>query len=104
MILVGHDLFTAAEIIESNAAIAIARGIFAQVGIYLHLTGNFGITAAEAGANVTIDSEWEAVDLTEDWGVANHALDLFVVWRMQRSVRWYFCCEWLLRQEETPTA
>ena len=79
MILVGRELFTAAQIVESNAAMAIARGIFAQVGIYLHLTGTSGITAAQAGANLTIDNEAEAVDLTADWTIPNNALDLFVV-------------------------
>jgi hypothetical protein len=82
VILVGRGLFTAADIAETYAAVAIARDIFAQVGLYLRVAGTFGLTPAQAGANLTIDSDAEAIDLTADWTIANRALDLFVVREM----------------------
>jgi hypothetical protein len=88
LILVGRALFTAADITETNAALAIARGIFARVGIYLRVAATFGITAAQAGANLTIDNDSEAADLTADWTFPNRALDLFVVRHMNGAAGW----------------
>ncbi|MGV1028287.1 MAG: zinc-dependent metalloprotease family protein [Dermatophilaceae bacterium] len=88
VILVGHDVFTAADRTETNDALRIARDIFAKVGIEIREAGRFGITAAEAGANLTVDSLAEARDLTDDWTVDNNAADLFVVRVMNGADGW----------------
>jgi len=88
VILVGHDVFTAADHANTDDAMSRARDIFAQVGLDLREVGRFGITAAQAGANLTIDSNAEASDLTSDWTVHNAALDLFVVRVMNGAEGW----------------
>ena len=88
VILVGNDVFTAADRTETDGAVAIARQIFAQVRLDLRVVGTFGITAAQAGANLTVDSNAEARDLTDDWTVGNNALDLFVVRVMNGADGW----------------
>jgi hypothetical protein len=88
VILVGHDVFTAADRAETDAALRIAHDIFAKVRLDLREAGRYGITAAEAGANLTIDNGSEASDLTSDWTVPNNALDLFVVRVMNGADGW----------------
>ncbi len=77
VILVGSDNFTAAHRVQTDDSIAIARSIFAKVGLDLSVVGRFRIP--DAGGYETIDSASEAADLTSDWTVPNDALDLFVV-------------------------
>jgi hypothetical protein len=88
VILVGHDQFTAADHTETNSALDIARGVYAKVGIEIREVGRFGITAAQAGANLTVDSLAEARDLTDDWTVDNGAADVFVVRVMNGADGW----------------
>jgi hypothetical protein len=64
VILVGRELFSAADKAVTNAAMAVAASIFVRVGIALRVAGTFGLTAAQAGPNLTLDSLDEAVDLT----------------------------------------
>jgi hypothetical protein len=88
VILVGSDLFDAANRTETDDAIVIARNIFLNVRLDLQVRGRFVISSADAGANLTIDSLAEATDLTGDWTVGNDALDLFVVRVMNGADGW----------------
>jgi hypothetical protein len=88
VILVGNDTFTAGDRQRVRDSLAIVRQIYAQVSIGLDRVSWFGIPAADAGANAVIDSQAEAVDLTDDWTCANDSLDLFVVRTMNGADGW----------------
>jgi len=88
VILVGSDNFTAGNRTQVTDSIAIARSIYANVSLQIRTLSFFGITAAQAGAKEVIDSASEASDLTADWTVPNHAVDLFVVRVMNGADGW----------------
>jgi hypothetical protein len=88
IILVGVENFTAVNQTKVGNSLQRARDIYAKVGLQIRTVTWWSISAAEAGANETIDSEAEASDLTSDWTVPNHALDLFVVRAMNGADGW----------------
>ena len=78
VILVGSDLFTLADQIEVLDAIQRTRTIYATIGLTVHEAW-FGISQAAAKGREFIDDDGEAEALTNEWTVANHALDVFFV-------------------------
>jgi hypothetical protein len=55
------------------------RNIYATVGIGIGRVERYSITAAQANGRQNIDSDDEAVTLTDEWTVPNNALDVFFV-------------------------
>ena len=78
VILVGHELFTAADRTEVSAAIQRTRAIYATVGINVSELW-WQISVAQARGREFIDDDGEAEALTNEWTVPNHALDVFFV-------------------------
>lgn len=80
IIRVGEENFTATEKTRVfNALRSSAGSIYQQQDLDIGTIRTFIISVAAAGGYVTINSNSEAEDLTEDWTVANDALDMFVV-------------------------
>ncbi len=88
VILVGVDNFTQADRTEVVGALNIARDIYAKVALQVRTVQWYGVSAADAGAFEIIDSSSEAHDLSNDWTVPNHAIDLFVVRVMNGADGW----------------
>jgi hypothetical protein len=78
VILVATENFTPALMTQLGASLAGARAIYADVGLQIRNENYFHIDVADAGTYANMDKS-EAPDLTADWTVPNHALDLFVV-------------------------
>jgi hypothetical protein len=79
MILVGSDLFTAAEAAGMDYAVLKSRTIYKQADMTVGRIKYFAITVAEANGREIIDNDSEAAKLTDEWTVHNNALDVFVV-------------------------
>lgn len=80
IIRVGEGNFTSAEKTRVfNALRNSAGSIYQQQDIDIGNIGTYVISVADAGGYVTINSNDEAEDLTEDWTVPNDAIDMFVV-------------------------
>lgn len=78
-ILVGADLFSDADFQEVDHAVHTTRALYAQVGLALGSVEFWAIPVANARGREHIDDNSEAVALTDEWTVPNHALDLFFV-------------------------
>jgi len=88
LILVANDLFTAAERKELKDALAVARSIYAKVGLSIREVAYYGISSADAGDLAVIDSNAEATDLTQRWTVDNGYHDVFIVRSMNGADGW----------------
>jgi hypothetical protein len=71
--------FSDAEEQEIDTAVQIMRNIYATVGIGIGRVERYSITAAQANGRQNIDSNDEAITLTDEWTVPNDALDVFFV-------------------------
>jgi hypothetical protein len=78
-IFVGVELFTNADIQEVVDAIQRTRNIYATVGLTVDQVQFWSIPLARARGRENIDDDGEAVALTDEWTVPNHALDVFFV-------------------------
>ena len=78
-IFVGVDLFTDADIQEVVGAIQRTRNIYATVGLTVDQVQFWSIPLGSARGRENIDDDAEAVALTDEWTVPNHALDVFFV-------------------------
>lgn len=78
VILVGRELFTSADLQEVSAGVQRARTIYATIGLGV-TEAWFEIPLADARGREFIDDNGEAVALTDEWTVPNHALDVFFV-------------------------
>ncbi len=78
VLLVGWELFTAADRLEVSQAIQRTRAIYATVGLTVYEDW-YGIPLAYARGREFIDDDGEAAALTDEWTVHNHALDVFFV-------------------------
>lgn len=79
LILVGVESFTDSDQAEIDAAVQATRDIYATVNLGVGRARRFVITTKEANGRDNIDSDGEADDLTAEWTVENHALDVFFV-------------------------
>ena len=81
LFLVGHEpgftgAFTEANCQRMQAAIDVARDLYAQVGFGIRKLYWRYIPSAEAGGYTVVDAA-EATDLTEDYSGPNDGLDVF---------------------------
>lgn len=88
LIAVGRDRFSTAQIDQMLNSTTGARQIYAQAGLNIGVVRRYAISAAQAGALEIIDSEAEARQLSNDWTVPNHALDVFVVKSLNGADGW----------------
>jgi reprolysin-like metallo-peptidase family M12B len=79
VIRVGSELFTAADLTTINNAINTLGSIYATIGLSLLPVEHYIIPLASANGRETIDNDAEAVTLTDEWTVPNHAVDVFFV-------------------------
>jgi hypothetical protein len=79
VILVGVEWFGEAERREIDAAIAFMRETYATVGFGVGHVRWYHITTDEANGREHILDDAEAEDLTHEWSVRNHAIDVFFV-------------------------
>lgn len=80
IIRVGNENFSAAERDGVFDALRTqAASIFNSQDMDIGTIRTYIISVAQAGGYVTINSNGEAEDLTEDWTVQNDAIDMFVV-------------------------
>jgi hypothetical protein len=80
VILVGVENFTAADIAETEEALQRTREIYGVVDLGIRKLEWFEISTAAAGGYTVIESESEALNLTNDFSApSNGFLDLFVV-------------------------
>lgn len=92
LFLVGHELDFSGEFTQANtrrmqAAIDVARGIYAQVGFGIKKLYWRYISSAEAGGYTVVDAS-EATDLTEDYSGPNDGLDVFFVTNVTDASGW----------------
>jgi hypothetical protein len=88
LILVGRGNFTNANLTQTDSSVHLTRLVYEQVGLNVGTIRYYEIAAAAAGNLEIIDSEAEALQLTTDWTVPNHALDVFVVRSMNGADGW----------------
>ena len=88
LIAVGRDHFSNADLDQMLNSLTGTRQIYAQVGLNIGNVRRFRIEASQAGVLEIIDSLAEADQLTDDWTVGNHALDVFVVRSMNGADGW----------------
>ncbi|MEU5262932.1 M12 family metallo-peptidase [Amycolatopsis sp. NPDC021455] len=79
VIAVGEDRFAPGKSQQLTDSLAIMTGIFAVHGPVIGTIRRFRIKSADAGALTTVRSLADAQALADRWGVANDALDFFVV-------------------------
>lgn len=79
VIRVGSDQFTNADEREIDLAIQFTRDTFAPAGLGVGKVEHWFISTAEANGRDVIDNDAEAETLTDEWTVANSALDIFFV-------------------------
>jgi hypothetical protein len=79
LILVVPEHFSQADFEDIHGGLEITRKIYASAGIRLRGVKWYQISAGAAGGYEVIDSNSEAEDLTSDWTVPNHSIDVFVV-------------------------
>lgn len=80
IIRVGEENFTSTERTRVfNALRQNASSVYQTQDLDVGTIRTFIIGVADAGGYVTINSNGEAEDLTEDWTVSNQAVDMFVV-------------------------
>lgn len=92
LILVGHEpdfsgAFSQANTRRMQAAIDVARGIYAQVGVGIRKLDWRYIPSAEAGGYTVVDGA-EATDLTEDYSGPPGSLDVFFVSNVTDASGW----------------
>lgn len=78
-IRVGSDQYTDSQLAEMDSALQFTRDTYAQVNLGVGRIEHYAITTAEASGAENINNDDEAEDLTNDWTVANSALDIFFV-------------------------
>lgn len=79
LIRVGIESFTAADELEIDGAVQFTRDTYATVNLGVGRVTRWFITTADANGRDNIGSDGEAEDLTNEWTVDNHALDVFFV-------------------------
>ena len=79
IILVGIDLFSPLEIREVQEAVIRTKQIYMNARLQINEVNWYGINSSQANGHEHIDSNGEAEALTDEWTVANHALDVFFV-------------------------
>lgn len=79
LIRVGIESFTAADEAEIDRAVQFTRDTYATVNLGVGRVTRWFITTDEANGHDNIGSDGEAEDLTNEWTVDNHALDVFFV-------------------------
>jgi hypothetical protein len=81
IIRVGVENFTTLDMAKIDYGLQVAREIYGEVDFSIHkILRDVDISVSDAGAYVTIDSEAEAVNLTDDFsGPDNGFIDVFVV-------------------------
>jgi len=79
LIRVGIESFTAADELEIDGAVQFTRDSYAAVNLGVGHVTRWFITTADANGRDNIGSDGEAEDLTNEWTVDNHALDVFFV-------------------------
>ncbi|MBP2328157.1 hypothetical protein JOF56_008542 [Kibdelosporangium banguiense] len=79
IIRVGSENFSAADLTTINNAIGTLRGIYASIGLTLRRVEHYIIPLASANGRDVIDNDGEAETLTDEWTVANNAVDVFFV-------------------------
>ncbi len=79
LIRVGIESFTAADELEIDGAVQFTRDTYATVNLGVGRVTRWFITTAQANGRDNIGSDGEAEDLTDEWTVDNHALDVFFV-------------------------
>jgi len=92
LFLVGHEPDFSGEFTQANtrrmqAAIDVARGIYAQVGFGIRKLYWRYIPSDEAGGYTVVDAS-EATDLTEDYSGPNDGLDVFFVTNVTDASGW----------------
>jgi len=92
LFLVGHEPDFSGEFTQANtrrmqAAIDVARGIYAQVGFGIRKLYWRYIPSGEAGGYTVVDAS-EATDLTEDYSGPNDGLDVFFVTNVTDASGW----------------
>ena len=68
-----------ADLAEIDVAVRDTRFIYATRGLSIGRVFHWDITTAQAGGAEHIGGDDEAIDLADDWGVENDALDVFVL-------------------------
>jgi hypothetical protein len=79
LIRVGIESFTAADEAEIDGAVQFTRDTYATVNLGVGRVTRWFITTDDANGRDNIGSDGEAEDLTNEWTVDNHALDVFFV-------------------------
>lgn len=79
LIRVGIESFTAADELEIDGAVQFTRDTYATVSLGVGRVTRWFITTADANGRDNIGGDGEAEDLTNEWTVDNHALDVFFV-------------------------
>lgn len=79
IIRVGSDQFTDADETTIANAIETLRSTYATIGLTLRRVEDYFITTAEADGHDVINSDGEAESLTDEWTIANNAVDVFFV-------------------------
>ncbi|MCL8014154.1 M12 family metallo-peptidase [Streptomyces sp. AS02] len=79
VIRVGSENFTSSDLSEILKAVNFTRSTYASVGVTLARVEHYIIPLARAGGRDVIDSNDEAVALTDEWTVQNNAVDVFFV-------------------------
>lgn len=79
VIRVGLESFTNADEQEIDQAVDFTRNNWAQINLGIGKVERYFISNADANGHANINNDDEAEDLTNEWTVPNHALDVFFV-------------------------
>ena len=79
IIRIGDDGFSSTDEENIDAAILITRRIYATRSLGIGRVEHYGVSMASANGKDVLDSEAEAKDLTNDWRIANNAIDVYFV-------------------------
>ena len=79
IIRIGNDKFSTTDEENIDAAILITRRIYSTRNLGIGRVEHYGVAVAGANGKDVLDSEAEAKDLTNDWKIANNAIDIYFV-------------------------
>ncbi|MBE8518301.1 matrixin family metalloprotease [Amycolatopsis sp. H6(2020)] len=79
IIRVGSENFTPTDLTTIDDAVNTLRNTYSTIGLTLRRVEHYIIPLASANGRDVIDSDSEAETLTDEWTVANNAVDVFFV-------------------------